>query len=59
MICHSEHAVRGISTIFKNNFVFSEKTPIFALELESKLKEHRKTEKWDWDSQDCEVILYC
>ena len=49
----------GMTTIFKNNFVFSEKTPIFALELESKLKEHRKTEKWDGDSQDCEVIIYC
>lgn len=37
----------------------SKKILIFALELESKLKEHRKTEKWDGDSQDCEVILYC
>ena len=57
MICHSEHAVRGISIIFKNIFVFSEKIPIFALELESKLKEHRKTEKWDGDSQNSELIL--
>ena len=59
MICHSEHAVRGISTIFKNNFVISEKAPIFALELESKLKEHRKIYLRDENSQDCEMILYC
>ena len=55
MICHSEHAVRGILTIFKNNFVFSEKTPNFALELESKLKEHRKTAKKGWGFANCEV----
>lgn len=40
-------------------FLFFKKIIIFALELESKPKEHRKTEKWDENSQDCEVILYC
>ena len=41
--------MRGISIIFKNNFVLFKKITIFALELESKLKEHRKTEKLGWE----------
>ena len=49
----------GMTTIFKNNFVFSEKTPIFALELESKLKEHRKTEKLGWEFAGLRSEFYC